>query len=523
MANKKLNLGKSQVLHADRKVEANCNIDADDLTTHAFVTGMTGSGKTGLLLRVVTEAVQAGVPQVIFDIKGDLLNIIQTLDTPRGHELSRKMAIRCLTPGATHGESVNLLHGLQDPDGVQESVTAILKLLGRNYDAIQSDDHSFLSTVIRTRHAAGEPCTLVDLIYATMEPSFTMLGALPLEQAFGLKPRAALAAALNNLLCAPSFEPWRSGTPLDFGTLLAPRKDKRVPIIIYSVHHLIDESDKMFALSLAFEAMVRYMREQEGSSQLRTLLCIDEVAGLMPPHPSNPVTKLPLLTLIKQGRGYGIGVLLATQNPMDLDYKGMGNMGTWIVGRLKTSNDRERIVKGIVEDGVFDAHKLHRKIGALLPRQFVLARNSNIVPFATADVDVELSGPMPTRRIVELYDSKALVSVDRTAILFDRMEEARRLYSYDASYAPRLKDIETQLAELGHEEVLESSPIIEMDSIDFSDKTAMKMFNELRKDTAKNLALTATGYGCYPNVTVAEAAGKPALIKAIVTYRLKSE
>jgi hypothetical protein len=521
MASKKLNLGRSQVRHEDGKIGgAEVNIQSDSLTTHAFISGMTGSGKTALTIRLLTELVSANVPMVIFDIKGDLMNIVQTLDTERGHELHRRMAVRCLTPGAMHGESVNLLHGLSDPEGVHESVTAILKLLGRDHDAIQSDDHSFLSTLIRSRHAQGHPCTLVDLIYAVMEPSFTMLGALPLEMAFGAKQRAALAAALNNLMCAPSFEAWRSGVPLDFSKLLAPRKDKKVPMVIYSVHHLTDEGDKMFALSLAFEAMVRYMREQAGSETLKCLMCVDEIMGLIPPHPLNPSTKRPIMTLLKQGRGYGIGVVLATQNPMDLDYKGMSNCGTWMVGRLQTNHDRDRVIEGICGSGLFDASKLHRKIGHLTARQFVLARNSNIVPFTTADVDVHLTGPMPVRRITELYASGHIQPVDRTQILFNQLDEARRLYAYDKAYESRVKLIEDKLVSLGHTEVLDDSPIEEAEIIDFTDKAALDMAMSLKKESVDKLAETAVEYKLYPNITIAKQLKKPALIKAIVTYRM---
>ncbi len=422
------------------------NIKPNTLNDHAFITGMTGSGKTGVLFNIITESVANDTPVILFDIKGDLINIA---NAKLGTRFYGKAAIRCLTPGATYGEPVNLLAGLGDPEDIGASVTSILKLMGLDYDSFRSETHAFLSTIVANRHAKKLPCTIVDLVKAVQTPDFTMLGAMEVDSAFPPKARAQLAGKLNNLMCSPGFAPWRQGVSLDFEELLAKRSDRKVPVIVYTVSHLVDEEERAFALSQGLDALVRYMRAQSGSNNNKLIVAIDEMQGLMPPAPSNPLTKRPILTLLKQARAFGIGMVLATQNPIDIDYKGLSNMGTWLVGKLQTVNDRRRIVDGICSTGLFDSHKLHKVIGGLEKRQFLFATNNKTVRFRTADSQVQLAGPMSVLQVTALYDKKLIEPVDKVAILFAQLREARRLASYEPSNETRVAIIIAQLKKMG--------------------------------------------------------------------------
>lgn len=534
------------------------------LTTHCFITGKTGSGKTGTVFTLVEEAVKAGVPVVLFDIKSDLVNIAQTRNTTEGKALRERMAVRYLTPASFHGESVNLLHGLTDPEDVVSAVTALLKLCNIESKAVQTPEHNFLTQIIRTRHAQGLPVSLVDLIYAVQEPGFSMLGAMPLEAVFPPKKRMQLANALNTVLCDPDFEAWRVGIPLDFEKLLAPREDGRVPVIVYSLQHIIEDEKRNFALTIGLEALVKYMRRSSGTSELRTLAVIDEMMGLMPPAPKNASTKLPILALLKQARAFGIGMVLATQNPYDLDYKGLGNIGTWIIGTLKTARDKERIIEGLTSEGHYDRHQLSKLIGALEDRQFLFARSNLPLSYRTRDVHINLSGPVTSKTAIQkLYEQGRLEPVDRANVALSRLAEARSLFSYDESWEDRVRALEVELVQMGHTEVLEDSPLggdlylpdsatghegmIAKSAVappvlgppqvkagqpaqppeqrekaaeteaDEREKKLRKKFNAMESE---ELAKKAVRAKLFPNKTAAKATRKPGMVEALVRHEL---
>jgi hypothetical protein len=365
-------------------------LDPKALTTHATIVGMTGSGKTGVVLGLAEELVRNRIPVVILDIKGDMSNIF--LQTDEG--LLGSMKPRIITPGADHGESVNITSGLANPNRVSEAVTALLDLVNVPSDPIKSKYHSFLSAILETRHKKHQSCSLLDLVIAIQEPPFDKIGVMELEEVIGKAARKSLASKLNNVLVAKTFEHWRSGIALDMKELTDTQGKVCTPVIVYSIAHLANDDEREFAINLLVEEMVSFMRMSDGSDHLKTVFMVDECYGLMPPRGSGPI-KSALLTLLKQGRAAGLGVVLATQNPMDLDYKGMANCGTWVVGRLQTVNDRKRLVEGItaavpgLQKGV-----LEEKIGGLRQRHFLLARGGRMVPFWSRNVSCELRGPM---------------------------------------------------------------------------------------------------------------------------------
>lgn len=374
-----------------------CLLPMNALMTHAAVLGMTGSGKSALLIGMTEELVQRKIPVIVVDIKGDMINLAHK------SKIANQMAVRCLTPGAMHGESVDVFADLNDKDKVTTAATALLKMVGEDFDALKSNVHSYLCTILEKRHAKQLPCSIVKLIHAVQDPGFAHLGAMDLDFAFTKRSRTKLARSLNNLLVAPSFRQWREGVALSLDELLLPRPDGRVPVIVYSVAHLVNQDEQTFALQLLLDEVLPWMRRQGGSTKLRAALIIDECVGLMPPHPRNPPTKTPLLLLLKQARAFGLGVVMASQNPVDLDYKGMSNCATWMVGRLQMGKDKARIIANVCSSSPVSHSDMEVKIGRLQPRQFILAQALGSRIFETRDVGCALVGPQTPDEIGEMY------------------------------------------------------------------------------------------------------------------------
>jgi hypothetical protein len=404
-------------------------LPAHHLVTHGAILGMTGSGKTGALMVMVEEALLSGVPVLMIDVKGDLPNLClayPTLspavllpwvegnvapDDPRTPvqvaaelaaqrangltrwsigeaELShyaRVIAPRVITPGSNAGEMLHVLSSLErrserwDSDlesaraALSAAVSLLLRLLGRDPDPAKSKEHVLLSLLAERRLVAGENTELHALLADVEKPPVTQVGALELDAFLSRSERRALAAALNTLLASPTFATWRQGATLDVQEWLTP-KAGRTPAVIVSVAHLDDE-ERALVLGVVLEEVLSWVRTLSGSQRLRALVVFDEVYGFLPPHPQNPPTKRPLVALMKQARAFGVGVLVATQNPMDLDYRALSNAGLWCVGRLQTDADRARVVEGLASAGGQGGHspaELTSVIKQLEPRWFLL-------------------------------------------------------------------------------------------------------------------------------------------------------
>ncbi len=370
------------------------------LVTHGCILGMTGSGKTGLLVVLAEEALRSQVPVIMIDVKGDLPNLLlafpsfdsshftpwvegagtaepaevavlaQSLATERRQQLeSWKLTaddvaafranthIRVLTPGSSSGESVHILSSLErrsatwDADrdagraALSAAISLVLRLLGKDPDPAKSREHVLLAVLAERRLERGESAELGLLLQDVLEPPIERIGALAIDDFLGLKERKTLAATLNTLLASPTFASWRQGASLDIREWLTP-KQGRTPAVIVSVAHLDDE-ERSLVLGVLLEEILAYTRSLPGSRKLRALVLFDEVYGLLPPHPANPPTKRPTVALMKQGRAFGMGVIVATQNPMDLDYRALSNAGFWAVGRLQTDADRARVVESL--------------------------------------------------------------------------------------------------------------------------------------------------------------------------------
>lgn len=400
------------------------------LTTHGFILGMTGSGKTGLCVVLVEELLRAGVPVLAVDSKGDLATLLLSgnLSDPRLQKAMAPLGLtaesfasfrasyepRLYTPGATLGLPVDLLGSLAPPaDSAPESMAesadaaarSLLGLLGVEADPLTSREYLLLVQLLTGAWQQGLTPTLIDLVRQVANPPFATVGALPLEDFFPQKDRQNLMVRLNGLLASPKFAAWRTGEPLDPGALLK-SADGRPRLSVYSVAHLSEE-ERIFAVAQLLERTQSWMRKQGGANGLRAVLLIDEIYGYFPPGPANPPTKPPLLGLLKQARAFGLSVVLATQNPIDLDYRGLANIGTWLIGRLQTDQDKSRIRDALLSAASasgLTGPQLDELISKLEPRKFLLHSVHRPQPevFSTRDTLTELKGPFSADELRQL-------------------------------------------------------------------------------------------------------------------------
>ena len=380
-------------LGEDGEIAEPWRLKAERLRTHGVVVGMTGSGKTGLSLVLLEELVREGVPIIAIDPKGDLgsLGLVfrglspekfapwvedgkapQTaarwenglskwgLDASSVNALADRMDLRLFTPGSSAGRSIDVLGAFRRPSQgvlgdlesrrqlVSATVSGLLGLAGQSTDPVRDPAHVVLSRIIDDAWEARSDPTLEELVLALVDPPFSKVGVFPVDRFFPPDARMALAMKLNAVLASPAFAAWRQGDPMQIDDMLR-RPDEnggRVPVNVVSIAHL-GEQQRRFLLSILLGRLQAWSRRQPGTEGLRAIVYFDEVAGYLPPHPKNPPTKTPLLTLMKQARAVGVGVVLCTQNPVDLDYKALSNAGTWMIGRLQTAQDRARLLKGI--------------------------------------------------------------------------------------------------------------------------------------------------------------------------------
>jgi hypothetical protein len=460
-------LGRSYDLEARKGKEELLLYPSKDLVTHAVCVGMTGSGKTGLCISLLEEAAIDGIPALIIDPKGDLGNLLLTFpeltaeefapwvnldDAARkgipageypkqqaqmwkeglarwGQDGARIARLReaadftIFTPGSTAGVPVSVLKSFAAPpaelladreqlrDRISATATALLALVGVEADPIQSREHILVSTILDTAWRQHRDMDLATLIQQIQAPPVGRIGVLDVEAFYPSKERFKLAMALNNLLASPGFEVWLEGEALDIGSLLYTASGKPRHSI-FSIAHLND-AERMFFVSLLLNQTVAWMRGQPGTTSLRALLYMDEIFGYFPPV-ANPPSKTPLLTLLKQARAYGLGVVLATQNPVDLDYKGLANAGTWFIGRLQTDRDKQRVLDGLegaaatAGGKTFNRSRMEQILASLGNRIFLMNSVHNDGPevFETRWALSYLRGPMTRAQIKQLMDGK---------------------------------------------------------------------------------------------------------------------
>ncbi len=436
--------------------------DSKDLTTHAVCVGMTGSGKTGLCIGLLEEAAIDGIPSIVIDPKGDMGNLLLTFpnlqpsdflpwvdeaeaarknmtpaqfaektadlwknglaswgqDASRIAMLKEKAEMAVYTPGSDAGLPLSIVKSFAAPpealradqdamrDRIMASVSGLLALLGIEADPIQSREHILLSNIFGTVWKAGRDLGLPDLIRNIQDPPFKSVGVFDLESFYSSKDRMALAMRLNNMLASPGFSAWMTGEPLDIQRLLYAASGKP-RISILSIAHLND-SERMFFVTMLLNEVISWMRAQPGTSSLRAILYMDEIFGYFPPT-ANPPSKIPMLTLLKQARAYGLGCVLATQNPVDLDYKGLSNTGTWFIGRLQTERDKMRVLDGLegasgTAGKAFNRSEMEQVLAGLGQRVFLMNNVHDDAPvlFETRWAMSYLRGPLTRAQIQQL-------------------------------------------------------------------------------------------------------------------------
>jgi hypothetical protein len=450
-------LGKPYDLSTKTRADRPLLYDAKDLTTHAVIIGMTGSGKTGLGIGLIEEAAIDKVPVIAIDPKGDLGNLLLTFPSlaasdlrpwvdPRAAETAgmdadafaaaqaetwtkglgswgqsgaRIDALRAAadfsiyTPGSSAGIPLALLKSFAAPppavrddeeayrDRLDATAGSLIALLGDEADPVNSREHVLLAAILRHAWDQGQSLDLAGLIGAIQSPPIAQIGVMPVDTVFPPKDRASFAMRINNLLASPSFQGWLTGEALDANRLFfTPEGKPRVSVV--SIAHLQD-AERMFFMTMLLGEILSWVRQQPGTSSLRAILYIDELFGYMPPN-GNPPTKNLLLTLLKQARAFGLGVVLSTQNPVDLDYKGLSNSGTWFVGRLQTERDKMRLMEGLegaATGGAFDKAKMEETIAGLGKRVFLLhsVHENQPVTFETRWTMSYLAGPMTKEQI----------------------------------------------------------------------------------------------------------------------------
>ena len=459
-------LGREHDLRSGKTTSMPLLYDAKDLTTHAVVVGMTGSGKTGLCISLLEEAALDNIPAIVIDPKGDIANLLLTFPNlsasdfqpwvdpsqasrtgetveefakstaklwkngleswgqgpDRIKAMRDKVDISIFTPGSNAGIPITVLKSFDAPSAdvlndsdlfrerIHSATSGLLALLGINADPIQSREFILVSKIFDAAWRTGKNLDIASLIGEIQTPPFKKVGIIELEKFYPEKDRMTLAMTLNNLLASPSFESWLQGEPLNIKKLL--HTDTGKPrISILSIAHLSDK-ERMFFVTILLNEVISWMRTQAGTSSLRALLYMDEVFGYFPPQ-SNPPSKTPMLTLLKQARAYGLGCVLATQNPVDLDYKGLSNTGTWFLGRLQTERDKARVLEGLEgasasTGAAFDRGAMEETLAGLGSRVFLMnnVHDDQPVVFHTRWAMSYLRGPLTRTHIETLMEEK---------------------------------------------------------------------------------------------------------------------
>lgn len=440
--------------------------DSKDLVTHGVVLGMTGSGKTGLCIALLEEAAMDNIPAIVIDPKGDISNLMLTFPALEGKSFEpwvnpddaakkgisveehaektaamwkkgledwgqgaeriaafrEKVDINIFTPGSNAGVPVSILSSLDAPpaevleegemfgDRVSSTVESLLSLVGISAEGTQGVEAVLLGAIFQNEWKEGRGLDLEGLIGKIQRPGFGKIGVIDLESFYPEKKRQELGLKFNSLLASPGFATWLEGAPLDVARMLH-REDGTPRISIFSISHLSD-TERMFFVSLLLNQMLGWMRTQRGTTSLRAMLYMDEIYGFLPPT-ANPPSKRPMMTMLKQGRAFGLGCLLATQNPVDLDYKALSNIGTWFLGRLQTERDKMRVLDGLEgaagsQSAKFDRSQMEVLLSGLGNRVFLMnnVHEDGPVLFHVRWVMSYLTGPLARGQIKGLMDPK---------------------------------------------------------------------------------------------------------------------
>lgn len=469
--------------------------EASHLTTHGVIVGMTGSGKTGLGIVMLEEALLSDIPTLIIDPKGDMGNLLLTfpdlaesdfapwvgddddpaaladlwknglgksgIEPDRIADLRNRCDMTIYTPGSAAGVPLNVIGSLAAPqqggdvddiafdeskhDEIEGLVSSLLGLVGVDSDPLSGKEHILLANIIDHYWTRGQAVSIESLIENVMQPPFRKLGVMQLDTLFPEADRTKLAMKLNGLAASPAFAAWSQGVPLDIQSMLfQPDGGPRAAIV--NIAHLADE-ERQFVVTLILSKVVTWMRSQQGSDDLRVLIYMDEVFGFVPPT-AMPPSKKPILTILKQARAFGVGLVLSTQNPVDIDYKAISNAGTWMIGRLQTERDKDRLLDGMQRsDGGADVAELDATISSLDKREFVLhSTRSTPQRFSTRWAMSYLSGPLSRNQISDLMDDVRDHAVTHAGAAATGASADHAVSAAATEAAPELADDETTVA-----------------------------------------------------------------------------
>lgn len=494
-------LGKEYDLEKGEMLDDMVLYKSKDLTTHAVIIGMTGSGKTGLGIGLLEEAAIDHIPVIAIDPKGDLGNMALTFpeltaeqflpwvssqeaankgltraeyaasqaalwkkgladwgqDGKRIAKFSDAADVSVYTPGSSAGVGVSALRSFDAPpaqilgdldayrDKVHSTVTSLLTLVGLDVDPLVGREHILLASIFENAWGAGRGLGLPEIIGAVQTPSFDKVGVMDLESFYPAKDRFALAMRLNSLLASPGFKAWLEGEPLDVNRFLY-GDDGKPRVSIFSIAHLSD-SERMFFVTMLLNEVLAWVRSQPGTGSLRAILYMDELFGYLPPT-ANPPSKLPLLTLLKQARAYGLGLVLATQNPVDLDYKALSNAGTWFIGRLQTERDKSRVLAGLegaAAGGNFDRRRTEQILAGLAQRMFYLhsVHQDEPIIMQTRWVLSYLAGPLTREQIAALPTARpvARLTQPQDAVPNQAMPTTSRHMGTPPALPPQIRQV----------------------------------------------------------------------------------
>lgn len=533
--------------------------DSGNLTTHGVCVGMTGSGKTGLCIALLEEAAMDGIPALMIDPKGDLGNLLLTFPSMSGEDfapwvneeearkagvsaeefaaaeaekwkkgladwgqtperiaaLREKADLAIYTPGSNAGIPLSILRSFDAPgagiaddaellaERVQSTTAGLLGLLGLDADPLKSREFSLLAAIFQDAWSRGQSLDIASLIAAVQSPSFDKIGVLSLEDFFPSKQRMDLVMALNNLLASPGFAAWREGEPLDIARLLhTPEGKPRLAVL--SIAHLSD-AERMFFVTTLLEEVIAWMRRQPGTPSLRAILYLDEIFGYLPPI-ANPPSKGPLLLLLKQARAFGLGLLLATQNPADLDYKALANCGTWFIGRLQTDRDKQRVLEGLESASAgrgADRAALGELLNKLGKRVFLLNSVHESAPklFTTRWTMSYLRGPLTREQIKVLMAGAKTAPAATPAI--DVRTETSPASDAASSTSPEPPEAEPGVWQLAAEAPLDATLQPSLGLLIRATYAAKRPVAESSAETLVSVPLDARGQPSWPHARVA--------------------
>ncbi|HEU0037550.1 MAG TPA: DUF87 domain-containing protein [Kofleriaceae bacterium] len=342
-----IRLGVTTTLRAEPQL-----LSLEQVKTHVTFLGTTGSGKTTAALHVVEQLLERGVSALLLDRKGDLAryasdawwNDASHPDHARKRALRERIDVALYTPGNPQGRPLRLplipsLEGATAQDRQQLAQFAaggLAAMMGYGNSSTHRHKKSVLQCAIQLH--TGERDVTLDVLLDTIDrPDPELLSSVGALQRYF----AGLSEDLQSLRIQRNALLSGDGEPLDVAALLPPTGAGKPRLSIINTSALTDVSVLQFWVSRLLVELARLSRKRP-SPTLQGVAFFDEADAYVPAT-SSPPTKDPMFDLLRRARSGGLGILLATQNPGDFDYKARDNIGTWLVGRVAQDRAIEKM------------------------------------------------------------------------------------------------------------------------------------------------------------------------------------